>query len=157
MFPEVNNIFKILQKTSTKRNNQPTPHDPKVEYNNIFLKLITVSKVGTNIQNNINRKTRNKKNISNRFDISSTESFTKSHNYEKQILPNVHYVSNRNRFPLSLSVNKCSDPIYFGNYLFFLNNIRLKENHDFKKKILNLTNNCLNNKNSIILKRNQNK
>ena len=49
MFPEVNNIFKILQKTSTKRNNQPTPHDPKVEYNNIFLKLITVSKVGTNI------------------------------------------------------------------------------------------------------------
>ena len=157
MFPEVNNIFKILQKTSTKRNNQPTPHDPKVEYNNIFLKLITVSKVGTNIQNNINRKTRNKKNISNRFDISSTESFTKSHNYEKQILPNVHYVSNRNRFPLSLSVNKCSDPIYIGNYLSFLNNIRLKENHDFKKKILNLENNCLNNSGSISLERNQNK
>ena len=157
MFPEVNNIFKILQKTSTKRNNQPTPHDPKVEYNNIFLKLITVSKVGTNIQNNINRKTRNKKNILNRFDISSTESFTKSHNYEKQILPNVHYVSNRNRFPLSLSVNKCSDPIYFGNYLFFLNNIRLKENHDFKKKILNLENNCLNNSGSNSLERNQNK
>ena len=46
MLPELNNIFKIIQKTSTKKTNQPNPHDPKVEYNNIFLKLITVSKMG---------------------------------------------------------------------------------------------------------------
>jgi hypothetical protein len=45
MLPEINNIFKIIQRTTIKKNNQPNPHDPMIEYNNIFLRLITVSKI----------------------------------------------------------------------------------------------------------------
>ena len=154
MLPEINSIFKILQKTSAKKNNQPTPNDPKVEYNNIFLKLITVSKVGSIPNNNRYEKTRNKNNISSRFDISPIESFSNSNNYERQILPNVYYVNNGNRFPLSISIKKLSDPIYHENYL---NNQRLKENHkNLKKNLLNIEDSYFNNNHSLEKHKNKN-
>jgi hypothetical protein len=135
MLPEINSIFKILQKTSAKKNNQPTPNDPKVEYNNIFLKLITVSKVGSIPNNNRYEKTRNKNNISSRFDISPIESFSNSNNYERQILPNVYYVNNGNRFPLSLSIKKLNDPISYDK--LSLSNINKVIQKTFQKSFLN--------------------
>ena len=48
MLPELNNVYKIVQRTTVKKSNHPTPNDPMVEYNNIFLKLITVSKIVPN-------------------------------------------------------------------------------------------------------------
>ena len=121
------------------------------------MKLITVSKVGSIPNNNRYEKTRNKNNISSRFDISPIESFSNSNNYERQILPNVYYVNNGNRFPLSISIKKLSDPIYHENYLSYLNNQRLKENHKIlKKNLLNIEDSYFNNNHSLEKHKNKN-
>ena len=132
MLPELNNIFKIIQKTSSKKTNQPNPHDPKVEYNNIFLKLITVSKIGE--PNNRYEKLKNKP-IPKKTHINSINFYPNNYSNENEILPNVYYVNNGNRFPLSLSIKKLNDPISYDK--LSLANINKAIQKTFKKTLLN--------------------
>ena len=132
MLPELNNIFKIIQKTSSKKTNQPNPHDPKVEYNNIFLKLITVSKIGE--PNNRYEKLKNKP-IPKKTHINSINFYPNNYSNENEILPNVYYVNNGNRFPLSLSIKKLNDPISYDK--LSLSNINKVIQKTFQKSFLN--------------------
>ena len=143
MLPELNNIFKIIQKTSTKKTNQPNPHDPKVEYNNIFLKLISVSKIGQ--PNNRYEKTKYKP-IPKKTHISSINYYPNNYSNENEILPNVYYVNNGNRFPLSLSIKKLNDPISYDKIT--LSNINKAIKKTFKKRPLNDDDNNINLNNS---------
>ena len=89
MLPEINSIFKIIQRTTIKKNNQPNPLDPMIEYNNIFLRLITVSKIIPN--NKKNEKTSRNKFLQNKNDqIISMNSYT-NYNHNKQEIPLYNY------------------------------------------------------------------
>ena len=89
MLPDINNIFKIIQRTTIKKTNQPTPLDPMIEYNNIFLKLITVSKILPN-NKKYDKTTRNK------FFINKNDQMMNSYtnyNSNKQEIPFYNYPS----------------------------------------------------------------
>ena len=147
MLPEINSIFKIIQRTTIKKNNQPNPLDPMIEYNNIFLRLITVSKIIPN--NKKNEKTSRNKFLQNKNDqIISMNSYT-NYNHNKQEIPLYNYPSikinnhinnkNVNRYPLTLSIRKINNPLYHDNKISLGNNNLINNPSKNEKKVLRRT------------------
>ena len=144
MLPDINNIFKIIQRTTIKKTNQPTPLDPMIEYNNIFLKLITVSKILPN-NKKYDKTTRNK------FFINKNDQMMNSYtnyNSNKQEIPFYNYPSihinnnnnnkNGNKYPLTLSIRKINNPLYHDNKIS-LGYKNFKNPYKNDKKVLRRT------------------
>ena len=144
MLPEINNIFKIIQRTTIKKNNQPNPHDPMIEYNNIFLRLITVSKI-IPINKKYEKTSRNKFIPNKNEQIISMNSYT-NYNHNKHEIPLYNYPSikinnhinnkNGNRYPLTLSIRKINNPLYHDNQISLGSNNLRKNPSKNEKKVL---------------------
>ena len=165
MLPELNNVYKIVQRTTVKKSNHPTPNDPMVEYNNIFLKLITVSKIVPNKR--YEKTTRNKFPQNKIEQVTQMNSFSNSNlnqvenNYFLN-LPNFQLSNNninRNftRIPLSLSIKKVINPLFHDNKISLGKNNYDK--NDASKKMLKRTlanlEECILNKSGNIVEKNE--